>query len=151
MGQKHGKMTSKTQQMFFLIRGALKKTKSTHVHVQTPSKKHPPTSFFCVCFFSTCFFYCIFRRFSASGVQKNQKGFFMSKMFYKTNEKNCMSCFPLISFVAFFGRFSAWGVQKKLSKKSPDISKKAPTHLRAPNKKYHHIAQQVIVIGNIII
>jgi hypothetical protein len=35
--------------------GCRKKNTNTHVHVQNPSKKHPPTSFFVVVVL-TCFF-----------------------------------------------------------------------------------------------
>jgi hypothetical protein len=44
------------------LKGLKKKTPNAHVHLQSPFKKHPPTSFF---FFSLACFFLFSRHFSA--------------------------------------------------------------------------------------
>jgi hypothetical protein len=79
MGQKHGKMTSKTQQMFFLIRGALKKQKRTPTYhtCANPIQKAPThLVFLCVLFFDLLFLIAFSGVSQHVELKKTKKGLF---------------------------------------------------------------------------
>jgi hypothetical protein len=68
---------------------------------------------------------------STSGVQKHFLGKVLSKMFYKTNEKNSISPLDLICFIAFLG-VTLHGVQKHHSNICQKNHQKSPKNTHPP-------------------
>jgi hypothetical protein len=104
-----------------VYQGALKKKTNAHVHLQNPSKKHPPTS----SFFST-FFLIAFSGVSQQVEFKNTQNSFWKKIdaenVYKKMRKFPFRFPPYFFFYCVFGRFSAWGVQTHQTKKPKNES-----------------------------